>query len=133
MEKQEKTVAKAGSDSDSEVEVEVRDSEKRLEVDSDRASSPEVPDDVSERSGSSKNSKKSEKIRIPLPGGSLSSGPGRGGPFVGPSGRVHPFPPPVLMWCPTIGLPPWCPTLFPPGYVLGKCTVRIIFEYCRKP
>lgn len=107
------------SDSESDVEVEVRDSEKRLEVDSERGSSPDVADDASERSDSSRTSreKPAEKLRIPLAGGALGTGPGRGAPFSGSTGRVPPFPPPVFMWCPTIGLPPWCPTLFPPGYV----------------
>ncbi|EEB14136.1 hypothetical protein Phum_PHUM284020 [Pediculus humanus corporis] len=45
------------------------------------------------------------------------SGPGRGTIFGTGSGggRTPNFPPPVFMWCPTIGLPPWCPAFFPTG------------------
>lgn len=87
----------------------------------DRDSSPEIKDDISEHSESSKVAEdkveERENLRIPFSGAPLGTGPGRGVPFGAPGTRSPHFPPPVFMWCPTIGLPPWCPALFPPGLV----------------
>ncbi|KAL0280705.1 UNVERIFIED_CONTAM: hypothetical protein PYX00_001920 [Menopon gallinae] len=79
-------------------------------------SSPEMKDDGSEHSENSKAAE--DGLRIPFPESPLGTGPGRGVSLGGTSaGRTPHFPPPVFMWCPTIGLPPWCPALFPPGFV----------------
>ena len=91
------------------------------DLNQDRESSPEIKDDISEHSESSKVTdekvEERENLRIPFSGAPLGTGPGRGVPFGAPGGRSPHFPPPVFMWCPTIGLPPWCPALFPPGLV----------------
>lgn len=88
---------------------------------SDREMSPEIKDDISEHSESSKVAEdkldERDRLRIPFSGAPLGTGPGRGVPFGAAAGRNPHFPHPVFMWCPTIGLPPWCPALFPPGLV----------------
>ncbi|KAK6644910.1 hypothetical protein RUM43_001186 [Polyplax serrata] len=81
--------------------------------------SPDEKDDgSSEHSESSKLAEEKEaSLRIPLSEPPLGSGPGRGAFFGASAARNPHFPPPVFMWCPTIGLPPWCPALFPTGFV----------------
>lgn len=90
----------------------------RLDDKSRRDSSPEPKDNASEHSESSKIAEeKAESLRVPFSEAPLGTGPGRGGLFGASATRTSHFPPPVFMWCPTIGLPPWCPALFPTGLV----------------
>lgn len=113
--KEEVIVMESGCESDGEIS-EVRKGGLRFGREDREASSPEVKDDGSDHSENSKAAE--DGLRIPFPESSLGTGPGRGVPLGGTSaGRTPHFPPPVFMWCPTIGLPPWCPALFPPGFV----------------
>lgn len=90
----------------------------RLNDKSRRDSSPEIKDDGSEHSNGSKTGEeKTNGLRIPFSEAPLGTGPGRGVLFGATAARSPHFPPPVFMWCPTIGLPPWCPALFPTGLV----------------